>query len=129
MSSVALVRWSARILSGLIVVFFGFFLVAHLIGDQGRASRPLAWSDYVILATLVVSLVGLLLAWKREFVGAAIALVAILVCAVVNWRILVFPGALIPINAVLYLLSWWISRASGNNYYPSFGPTISRQSG
>ncbi len=105
---VAVVRWSARILSGLIVLFFGLFLVAHLIGDQGRASRPLAWSDYVILVTVVVSLVGLLLAWKWEFAGAAIALIAILVCAVVNWRVLVFPGALIPITSVLYFLSWWI---------------------
>ena len=112
--SVVLVRWSARILSSLIVLFFGFFLVADLIGDQGRGSRPLAWSDYVILTTLVVSLVGLLLAWKWEFAGAAIALIAIVVCAMVNWRILVSPGALIPINSALYLLSWWLSRASGN---------------
>ena len=103
MSSMALVRWVARILSGLIVLFFGFFLVAHLVGEQGQASRPLVWADYVMLATLVVSLVGLLLAWKWEFAGAAIALIAILACAVVNWRILISPGALIPISAVLYL--------------------------
>lgn len=107
MSSVAVVRWSARILSGVVVLFFGFFLLAHLIGDQGRASRHLAWSDYAILVTLVVSLVGLLLAWKWEFAGAAIALIAILICAVVNWRVLVFPGALLPISSVLYLISWW----------------------
>lgn len=112
MSSVALVRWSARILSGLIVLFFGFFLVAHLIGDQGQASRPIAWSDYAILTTLVVSLAGLLLAWKWELAGAAIALIAILACAVVNWRILVSPGALIPIGSLLYLLSWRLCRAS-----------------
>lgn len=113
MSSVSLVRWGARILSGLIVLFFGFFLVAHLIGEQGQASRPLVWADYVILTTLVVSLVGLLLAWKWEFAGAAIALIAILVCAALNWRILVSPGALIPISAVLYLLSWRLYRTSG----------------
>lgn len=107
MSTITVVRWSARILSALIVLFFGFFLLAHLVGDQGGASRPLDWSDYVILATLVVSLAGLLLAWKWEFAGAAIALVAILVCAVVNW-VLVFPGALLPISSVLYLIAWWI---------------------
>ena len=106
-----LLRWTARILSGLIVLFFGFFLVAHLIGDQGQASRPLAWSDYVILATLVVSLLSLLLAWKWEFAGAATALVAILACAVLNWRILVFPGALIPVSASLYLLSRYFNRS------------------
>lgn len=113
MSSVSLVRWGARILSGLIVLFFGFFLVAHLIGEQGQASRPLVWADYVILTTLVVSLVGLLLAWKWEFAGAAIALISILACAVLNWRILVSPGALIPITAILYFLSWRLYRASG----------------
>ena len=113
MSSVSLVRWGARILSGLIVLFFGFFLVAHLIGEQGQASRPLVWADYVILATLVLSLAGLLLAWKWEFAGAAIALIAILVCAALNWRIMVSPGALIPISALLYLLSWRLCLASG----------------
>src|SRR5215510_12104475 len=110
MSYMALVRWSARVLSGLIVLFFGFFLIAHLIGDQGQASRPLVWSDYVILATLVVSLLGLLVAWKWEVAGAAIALVAVLACAIVNWKILVSPGALIPVSALLYLLSWWTYR-------------------
>jgi len=125
MSSVAF-RWSARILSGLIAFFFGFFLVAHLIGDQGRASRPLAWSDYIILATLVVSLLSLLLAWKWEFTGAAIALIAILACAVLNWRILIFPGTLIPVSALLYLLSWWTCRKSRNRYDPSPGPSISQ---
>ena len=117
--SVVLVRWGARILSGLIVLFFGFFLVAHLMGDQGQATRPLVRGDYIILATLIVSLVGLLVAWKWEFAGAAIALIAILACAVVNWRILVSPGALIPITSVLYLLSWRLCRAA------SFSPARS----
>lgn len=119
MSSMSLVRWTARILSSLIVLFYGFFLVAHLIGDEGGPSRPLVWNDYVILATLVVSLVGLVLAWKWEFAGAAITLIAIGICAVVNWKVLVFPGALIPFSAVLYLLSWWLRRASGSTIYSS----------
>ena len=106
---ILLVRWVARVFSGVIVLFFGFFLVAHLIAEQGQASRPLVWADYVMLATLVTSLVGLLLAWKWEFAGAALALIAILICAVVNWRILASPGALIPLSAVLYLISWRLS--------------------
>ena len=110
MSPVVVLRWVARILSGLIVLFFGFFLIAHLIGDQGQASRPLVWGDYVILATLVMSLVGLLLAWKWEFTGGAIALIAILGCALVNWRVLVSPGALILFSSLLYLLSATLQR-------------------
>lgn len=110
MSLVTLTRWTARILTCLIVLFFGFFLVAHLIGDEGAPSRPLNWSDYVILTTLVASLVGLLLAWKWERVGAAIALISIVICAAVNWRILIFPGTLIPFTALLYSLSRWMRR-------------------
>ena len=119
MSVVMLLRWSARVISGLIVLFFGFFLVAHLIGQQGQASRPLVWSDYAILATLVVSLLGLLLAWKWEFAGAAIALIAILACATMNWRVLIFPGSLIPVSSILFLISWLRRRASRNDYAPS----------
>lgn len=110
MSLITLTRWTARILTGLVVLFFGFFLLAHLIGDEGRPSRPVYWSDYVILATLAASLVGLLLAWKWEKLGAAIALMAIVICAAVNWKVLIFPGTLIPLTALLYSVSWWMRR-------------------
>lgn len=109
MSIVLILRWSARVLSGLIVLFFGFFLVAHLVGDQGGPSRPLVWNDYVMLAAIVVSLSGLLLAWRWEFAGATITLIAILICAALNLKVLASPGALIPIAALLYLISSWLS--------------------
>ena len=105
MSFVTPMRWSARVLSALIVVFFGFFLIAHLVGDQGQASRPMVWNDYVILTSLVISLVGLVLAWKWELAGAALTLIAIAVCAAMNWYVLVSPGALIALTAILFLSS------------------------
>ena len=105
MSMVMAVRWGARVLSALIVLFFAFFLIAHLIGEQGQASRPLVWHDYVILTSLVISLAGLLLAWKWELAGAALTLIAIAVCAAVNWNVLISPGALIPLTAALFLSS------------------------
>ena len=102
LSVATMLRWVARILGGVILVFAGVFLVAHLVGDAGSPSRSLTWKDYVIVASLVASLVGLVLAWKWEGCGAAIALVAIIVCAALNWRVLVFPGTLIPISALLF---------------------------
>lgn len=110
MSLITVTKWTARVLTCLIVLFFGFFLLAHLIGDEGRPSRPLTWSDYLILTTLVGSLIGLLLAWRWERLGAAIALIAIVICAAVNWRVLIFPGTLIPFTALLYSISWWMRR-------------------
>ena len=108
MSVAVMITWTARVLTCLLVLFFGFFLVAHLTGDAGRPTRPLNWSDYVILTTLVVSLAGLSLAWKWARLGATIALLAIVICAAVNWQVLIFPGTLIPLTALLHTLSWWL---------------------
>lgn len=104
-------RWGARLLSGLILLFWGFFLVAHLVGDAGRSSRPLVWGDYLVLAALVAALAGLALAWRWEAAGAALTLIAFAACAVVNWKVLIFPGALIPLTAALYLSAWWMAKS------------------
>ena len=104
------IRWGARLLSGLILLFWGFMLVAHLVGDAGRSTRPLMAADYVILSAMVVSLVGLLLAWRWELAGAIITILAVLVGAFVNWRVLIFPGTLIPIAAGLFMSSWLLGR-------------------
>jgi hypothetical protein len=109
--SAGVARWAARILSGLILLVWGGFGAAHVLGEEGRSSRPLTWADYVILAAVAVSLVGLGVAWRWERVGAATALLAVGVCAAVTWKVLVFPGTLIPITAALFLCSWWLGRA------------------
>jgi hypothetical protein len=100
------------VLSGLILLFWGSFLIAHLVGDEGRAPRALTWNDYLGLSALTAALAGLALAWKWERAGAAVTLAAVAVCAAFNWRVLLFPGTLIPATAVLYLLSWRARGAS-----------------
>lgn len=109
-SSAAVARWGARILGGMLLLFWGFFLIAHAVGDQGRSSQPLTGNDYLILASLAVSLAGLAIAWKWERGGAIITLVSTALCAAANWKVLLFPGSLIPIVAVCFLMSWWLRR-------------------
>ncbi|HEX5082599.1 MAG TPA: hypothetical protein VFY40_11175 [Blastocatellia bacterium] len=101
-------RWSARILSALILLFWGFFIVAHLVDDEGRSSHSLTPSDYISLTAMLVSLAGLGVAWKWERIGAAVTLVAVSIGAIANWRSLYFPMSLIPLTACLFLLSGWI---------------------
>lgn len=98
-------RWSARLLSLLILAFWGFFLIAGLFGDAAQGGRPLVTDDFLILGALVTSLAGLAVAWKWEFAGAVLTLAAVAVCAAVNWRVLMFPGTLIPITACLFLIA------------------------
>ena len=103
-------RWAARILSALILLFWGFFIVADLLGGGDEASRPLSTSDYVGLLTMGVWMVGLVVAWKWEFIGGMMALVAFVIAAAVNPNVLSFPFLIILIAAALFLVSWWMRR-------------------
>src|SRR5262245_24365725 len=79
-------RWGARILSVLLLLFWGWFLLAHLFGQGGRPSRPrLVEADYAILTAVVVSLVGLAVAWRWERLGGTLSLAAVTAGALLNW--------------------------------------------
>ena len=103
-------RWAARIFSALILLFWGFFIVADLLGDGEEASRPLNASDYVGLITMGAWLIGLAVAWKWEFIGGITALVAFVIAAAANSNVLSFLFLIIPITAALFLASWWMRR-------------------
>jgi hypothetical protein len=96
-----------------LLLFWGWFLIAHFVGDGGRPSRPLGAKDHVILTAVVVSLVGLAVAWKWELPGGALALAAVSAGALANWRVLIFPGTLLPVAAALFLASSWLGGAPG----------------
>lgn len=104
-------RWAARILSALILLFWGLFIVAGFFGDEGGASRPLNASDYVGLIAMGAWLVGLAVAWRWEFAGGITVLVGFLVAAVANPNVLALPFLIIPITAALFLASWWMHRS------------------
>jgi hypothetical protein len=108
-------RWGARLLSTGILLFWGWFLIAHLFGEEGPPSRPRVWQDSVGLTALVAALVGLALAWKWELLGGLMALVAYMILGVVNWRALGGPYILWPITAVMFLTSAWLSAARRND--------------
>lgn len=113
-------RWTARVLSALILIFWGIFIVAHLLGDEAGGARPLNARDYVGLITMGTWLVGLAVAWEWEFLGGLITLVAYGVAIAANPAVLVF--VFVPITAVLFLVSWWIRRGPGDRI-ASGGPS------
>jgi hypothetical protein len=107
------VRWGARILSAGILLFWGWFLIAHLLSEEGLGPR--VWQDYAGLTAMVVALVGLALAWKWELLGGFMALAAYVILGVVNWRALGGPFILWPITAVMFLTSAWLGAARRND--------------
>jgi len=53
---------------------------------------------------MIASLCGLATALKWERSGATLALIAVAIGAVLNWKVLLFPAILIPVAAVLFLV-------------------------
>jgi hypothetical protein len=101
--------WSARALATVILGFWLFFIIAHLVGKEGDSVRPLQTGDYVSLAAMAASLVGLALALRWGRFGAIITLFAVAIGAVANCRTLLFPPVLIPIAATLFLGHWYLA--------------------
>jgi hypothetical protein len=89
-------------------------MLAYFIGGQETSSRALTLADYVSLAGLATSLIGLAAAWKWERLGAAITLAAVAVGAAFNLALIMSPLVVIPIVAVLfYLCDWLKNNAAG----------------
>jgi hypothetical protein len=107
----AVVRFCARVLGGFIVAVWGYFAIAHLGGEAGRPSRALMLNVYIGIAAMVVSVTGLALAWKWELAGSIAALVPIAFGAALSPSLLVSPFVLIPLDAILFLASWWLHRS------------------
>jgi len=107
------VRWIARILSVLIILFWGIFIVGSFVSSiRGEhSSGPLSMHDRIGLTLMFAWLLGLALAWKWELVGAALTLAAILIHAFfINPRVVEGLGMLPPITALLFLFCWWTGR-------------------
>lgn len=98
------VLWAARLLTVMVLGFWGFFLIAHLVGDAGASPRPLTARDIASLGLMIASVFGLGLALKWERNGALLVIVAVVAGAVLNWRVLLFPATLIPSSAALFLI-------------------------
>lgn len=103
-------RWTARGFSLLILLFWGGFIVAHLLGDAGRPARPLGVHDAAQIALMLLGLGGLALAWRHEPSGAAITLAATAGAVLLNPRAVTGLGALPLVAALLFLLAWHLSR-------------------
>jgi hypothetical protein len=113
--TVRTVRWFTRILSLLIVLFWGIFIVGSFLDSirGGHPSGPLSMHDRMGLTLMFVWLLGLALAWRWELAGAALTLAAVLIHAfLINPRVVEGLGILPPITALLFVLCWWVGRQS-----------------
>jgi hypothetical protein len=111
-------RRIARLIASLAAVFWVFSLTASFIGEV--ISDSFTWSPEgaILGGLMIVSVFGVLIAWRRERIGGVILVLcglALCVFAYVTaghnkaFAILV-SGVPFFVPGVLFLLSWWMSR-------------------
>ena len=108
-----IIRWIARVWSILI------FLVALLIVvvPDPNVVQPVPLTDWIELGFYWVVILGLLLAWRWEGLGGAIALAGIVGHAVAfrifrdTWFVQAIPVFILGLPGILFLLCWALSRS------------------
>lgn len=94
------IRWTARVLSILLVLFFGFMIFSHFFG--GLEAPP----DVATLLPMIVMLAGLVIGWRWELAGGAIVILGFAISAGQNPQIVkAWPYALCLLAGLLYLAS------------------------
>ena len=103
-------RWTARIAGTLMALFF----LAFFVGEGFPNIFRLHWRESLSVLAMSAVVVGLLLAWKWEGVGGAIALAAmVLFMLLVGMRggrtsLLLLPAAI----GLLHVVCWWRLRSA-----------------
>ena len=120
--SVVRLRWITRIWSIVIIVFTLIMLIGYAVNwVQTGTADPLAMKDYpsvenLIPLTLILSVLGLGIAWRWEGLGGALNISFFLINLSVHfWMISPRPypyiiAIALPTPGILFLLCWWKSR-------------------
>ena len=105
-------RWTIRILSGILILFFLFMFMGETIFPaESLNSNPLSTDAIVQLLVFGIIMIGLGIAWKRELTGGIIALSAYVLLIIINTNVLQFPLVLFyPVTAILFIVLWAVSR-------------------
>lgn len=120
-------RWTARIVGGLLVVMFLWFLVAHAVEVEGiPALTPLEGS---LMFCMLASLVGMVVLWFREGLGGLMTLIGIGTFYLIDTAATGTPpgGWVLPlyfVPGVLSIVSWALSRRIRSEQPPLTEPRL-----
>jgi len=113
-----ILRWSARILSLLLVGYF-LLIFFNISVTPSIKFTNLGFLIIVFLIVLLTCLAGMLIGFKWEAIGGGINLFAgIMLCVLVyyrwNWQT-TYPYLIMTLPGILYLLSWYLHKKFCND--------------
>jgi len=113
-SHINIIRWIARILGTLLVLFVLLSAVGGIIDLPPQATGNLTKQDIPLMIGMISMVVGIIVAWFREPIGGLLIIEGFIFFVVVElitsqnfeaWFLVIFP-----IVGFLHLFSWWQSR-------------------
>ena len=108
-----IIRWIARILSALFVVFILFFLLADLFGKEETGGGVLSAKDGITFFFFPIStIVGLVIAWNWERMGGLITVLGLIGLVTIRPDLLssFFLIGIVAIPGLLFILYWYLAR-------------------
>lgn len=106
------VLWAARIWGGMVVLFVGFFVLAHLMGGDFAGGALKSPRDLVVFACFPVGTVlGLVLAYRLPAPGGALSVGCLLALFVLRRELLSNPLLVSMLGpGILYLVAAFLER-------------------
>jgi hypothetical protein len=103
-------RWTARIAGTLMALFF----LAFFVGEGFPNIFRLSWRESLSVLLMSAMMAGLLLAWKWEGLGGAVAVAAVVAMPLIGRRgigtlLFLSPAAI----GLLHVVCWWRLRSAG----------------
>lgn len=103
-------RWLARLIGSLLVLFVLLHILAEGLGPSGTYTLDpsgLSMREIIPLGFVVLACLGMVIAWRWEEVGAAIIGIALLgFCATFPRGFPLWALGVLSAPALLFLLSW-----------------------
>jgi hypothetical protein len=107
--SIRIIRWTARIISILIISLFLLFFIGESVTEHHPNAEPIAIIN-IVVGVLMIG--GLVVAWKWEFLGGLISVIGFIGVGIVNPRSFTLPMMyLFLLPAILFLICAWKSRS------------------
>jgi len=106
-----IVRWGARILSLPLVGIVGLIFIGESLAEGFPNPVDLTASENIGLIVFFLMVVGLVAAWKWELGGAILTILGYLVFCAIEGKVMLGLFALFPGIAILFIWSWFLSRA------------------
>ena len=112
LKSIKILRLIAKIISAIIIVFALIMFIGEAFEGRGKTTNtPMTFYSIIQLVFFGIGLLGLVIAWKWDFLGGIISLLAFTTIFIINPHALLWPMLIFPAISILFIIVAYLSKA------------------